>query len=155
MTPVTVTVPPESVLSPMPPFTAVGARRATSPVGVPEDVEVTVTFAVTAVPWVMLTVAPPLRVRLVVVLWKAPTASGHWVARLVTFTEPSPVAKSYPVPVVHAGVVVEAVLTRTPLVPAVLLLQFVEFPVHGTELFPLVMSLNAHAEPERISVEEL
>src|SRR6266699_1003753 len=141
MTPVTVTVPPASGLSPMPPFAAVGARRATSPVGVPEDVEVTVTFAVTAVPCVMLTVdVPPFSVRLVVVLWKVPTASGHWVAKLVTFTEPSPVAKSYPVADVHAGVVGEAVLTRTPLVPAVLLLQFVEFAAHGTELFPLVIS---------------
>src|SRR5258708_1810259 len=122
----------------MPPFTAVGARSETSPVGVPEDVEVTVTFAVTAVPCVILTVAPPFNVRLVVVLWKLPTVSGHCVARLATFTEPSPVARSYPVAVVHAGVVEEAVLIRTPLVPAVVLLQFGELATHGTELFPLV-----------------
>src|ERR1700687_2344830 len=143
MTPVIDTEPPDSVASPMPAFTATvfGAIRPTSPVGVPEDVEVTVTPAVTAVPCVMLTVdVPPFSVRLVVVLWKVPTASGHWVARLVTFTEPSPVAKSYPVAVVHAGVVGEAVLTRTPLVPAVVLLQFVEFTAQGTELFPLVIS---------------
>jgi hypothetical protein len=155
MTLLTVTVPLESVASAIPPFTAVGASRATSPVGVPE-VDVTVTLAVTGVPCVIVTVeTPPFRVRLVAVLWNLPTASGHCVARLVTFTEPSPVAKSYPVAVVHAGVVGEAVLTRTPLVPAVLLLQFVEFPAQGTELFPLVTSLNAHGEPERPSVEEL
>ena len=57
--------------------------------------------------------------------------------------------------IVDMGVVGEAVLTRTPLGPAVLLLQFGEFPTHGTELFPLVTLLNAHAEPERFSVEEL
>jgi hypothetical protein len=59
---------------------------------------------------------------------------------LATFTEPSPVAKSYPVAVVHAGVVEEAELTRTPFVPVVVLLQFAELAAHGTELFPLVMS---------------
>jgi hypothetical protein len=47
-----VTVPPDSVALPMPPFTLVGAMSETSPVGVP-DVEVTVTLAVTAVPWVI------------------------------------------------------------------------------------------------------
>src|SRR5882762_7402139 len=141
MTPVMDTEPPDRGASPMPPFTAVGARRATSPVGVPEDVEVTVTFAVTAVPCVMLTVdVPPFSVRLVVVLWKVPTASGHWLAKLVTFTEPSPVARSYPVAVVHAGIVGEAVLTRTPLVPAVVLLQFGELAAQGTELLPFVTS---------------
>ncbi len=99
------------------------------------------TLAVTGVPWAIITVdVAPLIVRLVVVLWKVPTASGHRVARLVTFTEPSPVAKSYPVAVVHAGIVGEAVLTRTPLVPVVVLLQFVEFAAQGTELFPLVIS---------------
>src|ERR1700694_1148203 len=149
MTLVMVTVPPESVESPIPPFTVVGAMSPTSPLGVPENVEVTVTFTVTAVPCVIgAGDVVPFTVRLVVVAWKLPTASGHCVARLVTLTEPSPVAKSYPVAVVHAGVVGEAVLTRTPLVPAVLLLQFGEFPTHGTELFPLVTSLNAHAEPK-------
>jgi hypothetical protein len=67
---------------------------------------------------------------------------------------------SYPAVVVHAGVVVDAGLTRTPLVPAALLLQLGEVPAgefaaHGTELFPLVTSLNAQVEPERTSVEEL
>jgi hypothetical protein len=74
---------------------------------------------------------------------------------LVTFTEPSPVAKSYPAAVVHAGVVGDAALTRTPVAPAVVLLQFGEVPAQGTELFPLVTSLNAQVDPERLAVEEL
>src|SRR5579859_122625 len=149
-----VAVPLESVALPMPPFTEVGASKEMSPVGVPE-VEVTVTAAATDVPCGIVTVeVPPLIVRAVVVVWKLPTARGHCVFRLVTFTEPRPVAKSNPVAAAHAGVVTEPVLTRTP-VPVVLLLQFGEFPTQGTELFPLVTSLNAHVEPERASVEEL
>ena len=150
-----VVLPLVSVPSPIPPFTVVGASNETSPVGVP-DVEVTVATAATDVPCVIVTVeVPPLIVRAVPVVWKLPTARGHCVFRLVTFTEPNPVAKSYPVAVVQAGVVVAAGLTRTPVVPVVLLLQFVEFATQGTELFPLVTSLNAHMEPERASVEEL
>src|SRR6266436_9781739 len=126
--PVTFTEPPDRVALPIPPFTEVGTISETSPVGVP-DVEVTVTFAVTAVPCVMVTVdVPPLTVRVVVVAWKVPAASGHCVARLATFTEPRPVARSYPVAVVQAGVVAAAALTRTPLALAILLLQFREFP---------------------------
>ena len=87
--------------------------------------------------------------------WKVPTASGHCVARLATLTEPRPVARSYPAVVVHAGDVTEAGATRTPFVLAVLLLQFGEFPAHGTELLPFVTSLNAQVEPESASVEEL
>ena len=88
---------------------------------------------------------PPFRVRLVAVAWKLPTAIGHCVARLATFTEPRPVARSYPVAVLQAGVVADAGLTRTPLVPAVVLLQLGEVPAgefaaQGTELFPFVMS---------------
>src|SRR5882724_8610430 len=153
--PVTFTEPPDRVALPIPPFTEVGTISETSPVGVP-DVEVTVTFAVTAVPCVMVTVdVPPFTVRVVVVAWKVPTASGHCVARLATLTEPRPVARSYPAVVVHAGVVTEAGATRTPLVLAALLLQFGEFPAHGTELLPFVTSLNAQVEPEGPSVEEL
>jgi len=111
----------------------------TSPVIVPADVEVTAPCVIGAGD------VEPFTVRLVDVAWKAPTARGHWVARLVTFTEPRPVAKSYPAAVVHAGVVGEAGLTRTPLVPAVVLLQLGEVPAgefaaQGTELFPFVMS---------------
>src|SRR6266566_8007571 len=156
MTLLMVAAPTERVESPIPPLTAVGAIRETSPVGVPAEVEVTVTLAVTGVPWVIITGdVAPLTVRLVFVPWKLPTASGHCVARLVTFTEPRPVAKSYPVAVVHAGVVAEAGLTRTPLVPEVVLLQLWEVPAQGTELFPLVTSLKAHVEPVRPSIEAL
>ena len=141
-----VTLPPESVPEPMPPFTVVGAMSPTSPVIVPADVEVTVVLTATEAPCVIgAGDVEPFTVRLVDVAWKAPTARGHWVARLVTFTEPRPVAKSYPAAVVHAGVVGEAGLTRTPLVPAVVLLQLGEVPAgefaaQGTELFPFVMS---------------
>src|SRR6267154_1991608 len=161
MTPVMVAIPPDNGPSPMPPFTDVGASSPTSPVIVPADVEVTVTFTVAAVPWVMAAGdVAPFTVRVVVVAWKLPTANGHWVARLVTFTEPRPVARSYPgsaplpAAVVHAGVVAKAGATRTPLVLAALLLQFGEFPAHGTELLPFVTSLNAQVEPEGPSVEE-
>src|SRR6266700_157378 len=158
MTPVMVTFPPDSVAPPMPLFTKVGgfARSETSPVIVPVDVEVTDAFAVTAVPCGTVTRdVPPFTVRLVVVAWMLPTASGHCVARLVTFTELSAVDKSYPIAVVHAGIVGEARLTRTPFVPDVVLLQLGEVPAQGTELFPLVTSLKAHVEPVRASVEEL
>ncbi len=56
---------------------------------------------------------------------------------------------------VHAGVVGLAVLTRTPFVFAVLLLQFGEFPAQGTELLPFVTSLKEQVEPVRGVVDEL
>ena len=68
-----------------------GPRSDTSPVGVPGE-PTTVAVAVTEVPWTTLTAAPPLSVRVVVVLLKLPTAVGQAVARFATFTEPSPVA---------------------------------------------------------------
>src|SRR5580693_3984030 len=123
----------------MPPFTEVGASRATSPVIVPAVVEVTVAFTVAAAPCVMgAGDVEPFTVRLVAVLWKFPTARGHCVARFVTFTEPRPVARSYPAAAVHPGVVELPVLTRTPVVPTVVLLQFGEVPAgefaaQGTE----------------------
>ena len=141
-----VTLPLESVPLPMPPSTVVGATSPTSPVIVPADVEVTVALTETEAPCVMgAGDVNPFTVRLVVVAWKPPTARGHCVARLATFTEPRPVARSYPVAVVHAGVVGDAGLTRTPLVPAVVLLQLGEVPAgefaaQGTELFPFVTS---------------
>src|SRR5260370_41085668 len=99
----------------MPAFTAVGATSPTSPVIVPAVVEVTVAFTVTEAPCAMgAGEVVPFTVRLVVVAGKLPTASGHCVARLVTFTDPRPVAKSYPVAVVHAGVVAEAGPLKTP-----------------------------------------
>jgi hypothetical protein len=87
---------PESVLKPMPPFTVVGAKRETSPVGitVPDRGE-TVIAAATDWPWVIVTCAvAPFSFRLVFVTLKLPTAVPHAVARFATFTVPSPVARS-------------------------------------------------------------
>jgi|SRR5216684_94002 len=147
MTPVMLATPPDNGPSPIPLFTDVGASSPTSPVIVPAVVEVTVTFTVAAVPCGMAAGdVDPFTVRVVVVVWKLPTARGHCVARLATFTEPNPVARSYPgiaplpAAVVHAGVVAEAGLTSTPFVLAVVLLQFGLPPAQGTELLPLVMS---------------
>src|SRR5437879_13541369 len=98
----------------MPPFTVVGAMSPTSPVIVPADVEVTVVLTATEAPCGMgAGDVEPFAVRLVDVAWKAPTARGHGVARLVTFTEPRPVAKSYPAAEGCPGMEPEAVLTRT------------------------------------------
>src|SRR6516162_5097109 len=132
----------------MPPFTVVGAIRETSPVGMTVPLfGATVTAAVTDVPCVMVTgPVPPLSVRLAVVPVSAPTAVFQSAARFVTFTEPRPVAVSYPVPAVHAGVVGLLGLTKTPFTLLEVLLQlFVLFAlvVHGTESLPFVMSRKA------------
>ena len=92
-----VTVPPESVPPLFPPPTVVGATTDTSPVGVPVAgaVTATLTFAVTAVPCVIAAGVALLLINSVdVVPLKLPRASGHCVARLATFTEPRPVARS-------------------------------------------------------------
>src|SRR5439155_11454140 len=78
MTPLMVTVPAESV-PPVPPPLVVpkGARTATSPVGVPVAgaTGLTVTVAVTAVPWVIGAGAKlPLMVNVLAVALKLPTA---------------------------------------------------------------------------------
>jgi hypothetical protein len=65
------------------------------------------------------------------------------VNRFSTFTDPSPVARSYPVPVVNAGTFFES--TSTPFVFAVVLLQLGDPPAQGTESLPLVMSLKTQA----------
>jgi hypothetical protein len=90
----------------------------------------------------MLTCAvPPLIFKLVTEPLNAPTAVPQAVARFATFTVPSPVARSYPVPAVNAGVFVAPLtVTSTPFVPAVVLLQPDVAPVHGTEMFPFVTS---------------
>src|SRR5260370_34972858 len=117
MTPVMVTAPPDSVASPMPPFTVVGARSPTSPVIVPADVEVTVTFAVAAVPCVMgVGDVEPFTVRVVVGAWNLPTASGHCGGRLATFPEPGPGAKAAPGAPFNAGVLGPREVIRKPLV---------------------------------------
>src|SRR5580704_9059219 len=130
----------------MPPFTAVGATKETSPPGVPEEIDVTVAAAVTEAPCVIVMVeVKPFSFSPVVVPLNAPTAVPQAVARFVTFTVPRPVAKSYPGVVVKAGVfVAPLVVTNTPSVPLVVLLQFGEPPAQGTELLPFVTSLKTH-----------
>ena len=97
MTPLMVTVPAESV-PPVPPPLVVpkGARTATSPVGVPVAgaTGLTVTVAVTAVPWVIGAGAKlPLMVNVLAVALKLPTAVPQALARFATFTDPNPVAR--------------------------------------------------------------
>src|SRR5258708_17696037 len=141
MTPVMLATPPDNGPSPMPLFTDVRASSPTSPVIVPAVVEVTVTFTVAAVPCVIAAGdVDPLTVRVVVVAWKVPTARGHCVARLGTFTEPRPISRSYPVALVHAGVVAAAAPTRTTMALAVLLPPFRELPAPAAEVLPFVVS---------------
>jgi hypothetical protein len=59
--------------------------------------------------------------------------------KLATFTEPNPVARSYPVVALKAGVVPPAT-SRIPNAPEVELLQFVLPPWHATELLLLFTS---------------
>jgi hypothetical protein len=67
----------------------------------------------------------------------------HLLIRFATFTEPSPVAKSYPSVVLYAGVITPAtVVSSTPTPPELVLLQLTAPPAHGTEILPLVTSLN-------------
>src|SRR5258708_29037124 len=96
MTLLIVPVPPESVASPIPPFTVVGATRETSPVGVPE-VEVTVTLAVTADPFVLATGdVPPFPVRAEVVAAEITTPSGPFGGGCAEVTRAHPVPPPYP-----------------------------------------------------------
>src|SRR5579864_4732522 len=101
----------------------IAAIKATSPVGV---VLFDVTFPPTATeaPCVMVIgVETPFSVSVVLVALKI--ALLHAVTKFATLTEPRPVAMSYP-----------AAAAYTPL----------GYPVSpGTELFPLVTSLNTHA----------
>ena len=78
----------------------------------------------------------PVRVMLV------PLTPGadHFAIRLLTLTVPKPVARSYPVVALKAGVVPPAAVAIMPNCPAVLLLQFGLPPTHATELFPFVTS---------------
>ena len=62
----------------------------------------TVPLTLMGVPCVSLTAAPPLREKAMVVGRNA--AEVQLVKRFATFTEPSPVAKSYPAVVLKAGV---------------------------------------------------
>src|SRR5258708_22250159 len=129
MTPVMLATPTDNGPSPMPLFTDVRASSPTSPVIVPAVVEVTVTFTVAAVPCVIAAGdVDPLTVRVVVVAWEVPTARGHCVALLSTFTGPKTNARSYTVSLVHTGVVAAAAPNNNTLAFAVLLVQLLEIP---------------------------
>src|SRR5271168_5193278 len=115
---------------------------------------VTVELTLTEVPCLLTSVfVEPLSVRLVVDGVKFVTTVFQAAARLVRFTEPSPVAKSYPAVAVHAGVVAWFGSTIT---PSEFALQFAAAPpLQGTELFPLVISLKEQVDPVSASVVEL
>src|SRR5713226_6177484 len=67
---------------------------------------------------------------------------AHALSKFATFTDPSPVAKSYPVAVLYAKVVPPAVVARTPYTFAavLVLLQFGLPPWQATEILPFVVS---------------
>src|SRR5208282_4025036 len=152
------TVPPASV----PPFKPkfgppVGsAINETSPVGVPAP-EVGATFILkfTFAPWPMFTGVGLVEVIVIVDGVKFVVTVCQLFTRLVAFTDPSPVARSYPAVAVHPGVVVADGSTRTPIevVGAVEQFGVAPFgglpsslaPIQATELLPCVMSLKVHA----------
>jgi hypothetical protein len=94
------------------------------------------------------------RHRVVVVCVNAPTVAGQLLTRLNALTEPSPVARSYPVPAGNEGV--EAVgmpASTTPIPDVPVLLHSNEPAAQGTELLPFVTSLNV--QPGTGLLEEL
>src|ERR1700687_3230627 len=84
------------------------------------------------IPWVIPVVGESVNEVVVETVETLP----QFVARLFALTVPSPAVMSYPAVAVHASVVVWPGSTRTPLLPAVLTLQFGEPPWHGTLLVP-------------------
>ena len=114
------------------------SSKTTTPLGVPlPELFETVPLSVVApVPAVPDTVAGK---SVTLVLIKL--GVDHLLIRFATFTDPNPVARSYPAPAANAGTS-GVPDTNTPNPPVVVLLQFVEAPVHGTEMLPLVMSLK-------------
>jgi hypothetical protein len=80
---------------------------------------------------------------------------AHLFRRFATLIDPKPVARSYPVAVENAGLPPDA---TTPNPPELVLLQFGDAPEQGTEILPLVMSLNTQvvfAELPLVPSEEL
>ena len=111
------------------------SSKTTTPLGVPlPELLLTLPLNVTLVPTVPDTVEGE---SVTLVLIKP--GVDHLLIRFATFTDPSPVARSYPALATNAGAVPD---TSTPNPPVVVLLQFFEAPLHGTEMLPLVMSLK-------------
>jgi hypothetical protein len=111
--------------------------RETGPVGVP-PAPLTLTLNVTVLPWVMVDGENEV----IVTVDAVKPAVDHFLTRFATFTEPKPVAVSYPVDAFHAGVVPPALVARKPysLAAELVLLQSGESPKHATELFPVTTS---------------
>jgi hypothetical protein len=100
----------------------------------PVGVGVTVTLAVKVWPEGV----PPLGLASVVVV-VVRIIELQRVSRFPTLIDPSPVARSYPVPAVYAGFPLES--TRIPYVAPPVTLQLELLPLtQATELFPVVMS---------------
>jgi hypothetical protein len=131
-----------------------GARE-TSPVGVPDPL-VTEILKVTFWPWLRaVSVAGKVEVIVEVVALKLVVTVPQFVTRFDTFTDPRPVARSYPAVVVQPGVVLLEGSTRTPIAFAAAVLQSGvaskskrfgnsdgKEPTQGTELLPFVTSLK-------------
>src|SRR5579859_176761 len=107
--------------------------RETVPVGVP-DPEVTWMVTLTGCPWVM-----GVEIGANVVVVEEKLTKFQLLTRFAVFTEPSPLARSYPALVVQAGEEVLLGFTRIPVWPDVAL-QFGVPPLHATELLPVTVS---------------
>jgi len=95
---------------------------------------------------VIVTLAPAwIVLGLAVTVVAVATCVLHAFKRLLTLTEPRPVAKSYPTLAPNAGVPDDA---KIPKPPILVLLQFALAPAHGTELLPSVTSLKMQLELE-------
>jgi hypothetical protein len=70
-------------------------------------------------------------------------ALDQFMSRLATFTDPNPVARSYPAPAVYAITFPPAVVVKTPTLELLVALQLGAPPVQGTAIFPVVTSWNA------------
>ena len=113
------------------------AIRETLPVGTPEA-EVTFTVKLTVLPCGIVPVA--VVVSAVVVVSKLAVCQA--VARFATFTDPNPVALSYPATAKKAGLLLLLGSTSTPywFADDEVLLQFGELPAQATELLPVTVS---------------
>src|SRR6266851_1316123 len=139
------------------------ATKATCPVGAPVALEPADTLVLIvigvpcAMPLIELTLLPFTLALRVVVDWERLT-EDQLFTRFCALTDPSPVAMSYPVVVIHASVVEEDGATKTPLLLEVETLQLGVPPLQGTlfvptpgrpvgkSLFPFVTSLKIQVE---------
>jgi hypothetical protein len=99
-------------------------------------------------PCAIVVALPPLTVRDVVVA--CVETLNQLFTKFETFTEPKPVARSYPAAALYAGAELEGP-TSKPTVVATVLLQFGDLPVHGTELLLFATSLNVQVAAGRVA----